>query len=334
MRLAVVGLGATGSHIARQLTQPPISHLHLFDSDDDQLTKITAAVRAVADPSITVVLGRPDVSDPPDVIVLASPAGTHTQLAAALFRAGSHVVSVSDDPDDVVDLLALDSEARELGRSIVVGAGFVPGLSCLLTRFTANRFDSVDTIGVYSAGTGGPACARQHHQALKSNGQDWRDGAWHLRRGGSGRDLAWFPEPFGARDCYRAALASPILLQQVYPEAARISARMAATRRDRLTSWLPMLRPPHEDGGPGAIRVEVRGRIGVAVETEIVGVIDHPSVAGATVAAVAAIEAGLGRAPVGASGLGSWPDAKRFLAELRRRGVRVATFTGAVGDGA
>jgi hypothetical protein len=247
-----------------------------------------------------------------------------------MLRAGSHVVSISDEPGEVGELLDLDEEARERGRSVVAGAGFVPGLSCLLSRVAADRFDSVDTIGIYSAGTGGPACARQHHRALKRDGYDWRDGDWHLRRGGSGRDLAWFPEPFGASDCYRAALASPLLLQRQFPEALRISARMAATRRDRLTSWLPMLRPPHQDGGPGAIRLEVRGRADGAVETTILGVLDHPSVAGATVAALAAIAAGVGRAPGGAAGLAARPHPPGFLSELRARGVRVATFTGAV----
>jgi saccharopine dehydrogenase-like NADP-dependent oxidoreductase len=332
MRVVVVGLGATGSHLARQLGRRPVARLQLFDTDDARLTKITAAVRAVADSSITIALGEPDPADPaggPDVVVLASPTGTHTEVARRMLRAGCHVVSISDDPQEVAELLDLDDEARERGRSVVVGAGFVPGLSCLLARFAADRFDSVDAIGIYSAGTGGPACARQHHLALKSAGRDWRDGAWQLRRGGSGRDLVWFPEPFGARDCYRAALPSPLLLQPVFPDAARISARMAATRRDRLTSWLPMLRPPHQDGGPGAIRTEVRGRMGRAVETTVLGVMDHPSVAGATVAGVATLAVGEGRAPVGAAGLAAWPDPRWYLSQLRTRGVRVATFTGA-----
>jgi hypothetical protein len=66
------------------------------------------------------------------------------------------------------------------------------------------------------------------------------------------------------------------------------------------------------------------------VETLILGAIDHPSVAAAIVAAVAAVETGAGRAPVGAGGLASWPEPKRLLSELRNRGVRVASFSGAL----
>ena len=263
-----------------------------------------------------------------DVVILAGPAGSHVELAETWLKQGSHVISISDDPDDVTGLLDLDSLASSRERSLVVGAGFVPGLSCLLTRYAADMLDTVEIISIYKAGTGGPACARQHHRALKRSGHDWLDGNWVLRRGGSGRDLAWFPDPFGARDCYRGALPSPTLLQRVFPEAERISSRIAATRRDRLTSWLPMLRPPHDDGGPGAIRVEVRGRRNRAVETIILGVIDHPSVAAGTVAAVAAAEAVAGQTPIGAHGLAAWSEPKRILAELHRRGVRVATFNG------
>ncbi len=62
------------------------------------------------------------------------------------------------------------------------------------------------------------------------------------------------------RDCYRAALPDPVLLHHAFPGVGRITARMAATRRDRLTGPLPMLAPSHLEGGPGAVRVEVRGR--------------------------------------------------------------------------
>ena len=48
-------------------------------------------------------------------------------------------------------------------------------------------------------------------------------------------------------------------LRDVFPDAVRISARVSANRRDRLTAWLPMLSPPHREGGVGAVRVEVRG---------------------------------------------------------------------------
>ncbi|MEL7158969.1 MAG: hypothetical protein AAFN30_20580 [Actinomycetota bacterium] len=328
MEIAIIGLGASGSQLARQLASADLDRLALFDSDAQRLKRTTTAVQAIAPGSTVVESGPISSQRPADVVVLASPAGTQLEAARVWLARGSHVVATSDEPDEVAGLLELDDEARERGRCVVPGAGFVPGLSCLLTRYAATRLDVVEVINVYKAGTGGPACARRHHRALKSSGHDWLDGEWVLRRGGSGRDLAWFPDPFGARDCYRGGLASPFLLQPVFPTAQRISARMAATRRDRFTSFLPMLRPPHADGGPGALRVEVRGRAGRSVETIILGVIDHPSVVTGIVAAVVAQEVGAGRVDPGARGLASWPDPARILGLLWPLGVRVASFDG------
>ncbi|MEM9654868.1 MAG: hypothetical protein AAGA65_22445 [Actinomycetota bacterium] len=329
MRVSLAGLGTTGSHLARQLRPPDVTEIQLFDVDQQRIR----SVRGALDRRIKAVSGAPDPEDPADVVVLATPAGNHAELAATMLAAGSHVVSISDDPDEVLALLDLDELAKANQRSLVVGAGFCPGLSGLLARLAADQLDAVDAINVSRAGTAGPACARQHHAALKNDGRDWRDGQWVLRRGGSGRDLAWFPDPIGARDCYRGALPSPILLQRRYPEAQRISARMSATRRDRLTGRLPMLRRPHRDGGPGGIRIEVRGRIGVGIETLVYGVMDHPSVAAATVAAVAAIRTVRGEAPIGAEGVVAWDNAADVLGELNRRGVKVAAFSGQL-DGA
>lgn len=324
MKIALAGLGTTGSHLARQLRPPEVSEISLFDIDQGRI----GPVRGALDRRIKAVSAAPDPDNPPDVTVLATPSGTHVERAEVMLAAGSHVVSIADDPDEVEALLGLDGLAARHGRSLVVGAGFCPGLSGILVRLAASQLDVVEAISVSKAGTAGPACARQHHWALKHSGQDWRDGQWELRRGGSGRDLAWFPDPIGARDCYRGALASPMLLQREFPDAHRISARMAATRRDRFTGKLPMLRKPHRDGGPGAIRVEVRGRLNGGVETLVYGVMDHPSVSAATVAAVTAIRAGLGKAPLGARGLANWPDAGSLLADLHARGVKVATFSG------
>ncbi|MEM7342006.1 MAG: Gfo/Idh/MocA family oxidoreductase [Actinomycetota bacterium] len=325
--MAVVGVGTTGSHAARQLTQLALASLVI---DDDDRRREARVAKAVATTLGRDAIGRglSDHRDHPDVVVLCTPAGTHHRLATIWLQRGAHVVSISDDPEEVAALLDLDAVARQHDRALVAGAGFAPGLSCVLARFAALDLDAVEVISVYTAGTGGPACARQHHRALKRPGRDWIDGEWVLRRGGSGRDLAWFPDPFGARDCYRGALASPLLLQRVFPEARRISARIAASRRDRLTIRLPMLRPPHRDGGPGGIRVEVRGRRADAVETRILGVMDHPSVAAGTMAAVAVAEVLDGRIGAGASGLADHDDPKRLLRELRRRGVRAAEFSG------
>lgn len=326
MRIAILGLGATGSHVARQVGTS--AELSLYDPDQSRLRLVLDALEAP-----TASACGP-TGDGADVVVVATPTGLHAKLARTALEAGSHVVSLSDRPSDVEGLLGLHDAARRAERCLVVGAGFAPGLTCLLVRHASSLLAEVHSIAVAKVGTGGPACARQHHRALKRSGRDWIDGSWVFRRGGSGRELAWFPEPIGSHDCYRADLPSPLLLHRIYPDAERISARVSATRRDRFTKWLPMLRPPHADGGPGAVRVEVRGRsLDGAVETVVYGVMAYPSVAAGAVGAVAALKIGIEPAIPGACGVGELDAALPMLQDLHDRGIRAATYEGSSAPG-
>ncbi|MGB3054161.1 MAG: hypothetical protein WBB52_04885, partial [Acidimicrobiales bacterium] len=239
----------------------------------------------------------------------------------------SSVVCTTDDVSETRRLLDLGPEAEARGVTVAVGAGFSPGLSCVLARFGADRFDTVDEIHVARLGTGGPSCARQHHAALGGEAIDWRDGGWQQRRAGSGRELVWFPDPIGGADCYRAELSDALLLVPAFPGVGRVTARLAATRRDRLTARFPMARRPHPEGGLGALRVEIRGRGPEGIDVSVLGAMDRPGVAGGAVAALAAVEVGAGRTRiVGAAGLASLVDAPGLLGELARRGVKVARF--------
>jgi hypothetical protein len=326
VRVAVVGCGAVGARAARQLlSTPDVEQVVLRDTRRDWLSTLQESLGDAAVADEPPYRSAPDA----DAVILAGPVGEHAVLAAAALERGSAVVSVADSIDDVRLLLALDGEARRRGLPVVIGAGFSPGLSCVLARFGARAFDVVEEIHVSMAGTGGPACARQHHDALRGTGLDWRDGAWVRRRGGSGRELAWFPEPIGGRDCYRAALPDTLLLVGEFPDAVRITARVGATRRDRLTMHLPMLTPPHAEGGPGAVRVELRGRRAGGHEVAVYGVMDSPAVAAGAVAAVSALWALTGRLrAVGAGGLARMVEPGPFLQELSARGVRAAVFDG------
>ena len=325
MRAVLYGTGAVGSRVARQLAST--------DGLDDLVLIDTSPGRADA---VAGSLGPParvgssaDGIDAADVVVLAVSAG-HRALAESAMERGAHVVSVSDDVEEVRALLALDAEARERALSVVVGAGFSPGMTCVLARHAAATLDHVLEVHVSKAGTGGPSCARQHHIALGGTAVDWRDGAWARRRGGSGRELCWFPDPVGGQDCYRAALPDALLLVPAFSGVQRVTARMAATRRDRLTAKLPMLRPPHPEGVIGGARVEVRGRRGTTSEVLVLGAIDRPAVACGAVAAVAAAWAADGRLTrAGAAGLAEMlDDTAPFLHDLARRGIKAAIFEG------
>jgi hypothetical protein len=125
-------------------------------------------------------------------------------------------------------------------------------------------------------------------------------------------------------------LPETVLLVGAFPDARRVTARVGANRRDRLTAHLPMLRRPHPEGTLGAIRVEMRGRQGQAQGDRVLGAVDRPAVAAGAVAALAAHWTAAGRLTrTGAGGLASLVDPGPFLAALAERGVRCAVFEGA-----
>jgi hypothetical protein len=271
----------------------------------------------------------PALIDAGDVVVLATPA-PHVPAVAQMAATGASVVSVSDDLGDARELMELHEEFAVADATLVVGAAMAPGLSGLLARMLSAQLDICDEIFVAAHATGGPACARQHHRALAGRAITWHDGEWQERAAGSGRELCWFPEPVGAHDCYRAELADPLLLHHCFPEVARINSRLSATRRDRLTARLPMLRRPHPEGGVGALRVEVRGRdADGARAVHIAGVAEFVGAAAAATAAAMAAAASVRRLPTGVVLTADERlDTHALLESVARNGVRLQEFTG------
>src|SRR5215207_170093 len=186
-RVLVVGAGAVGARAARHLAAVGDVELHVHDIRSERAASVAQALGPAARVS-------EDADEACDVAILAVPAGSHAERAAGLARRGIAVVSTSDAVTDVRALLDLDAEATERGVAVLAGAAFAPGLTCLLAAHAATMFDQVDEVHVARAGTGGPACARQHHAALSGAALDWRDGGWMHRTAGSGRELCWFPD--------------------------------------------------------------------------------------------------------------------------------------------
>lgn len=314
----VVGVGAVGHRVLRQLgpgLQATGGVLGAFDRRAERLGT-TTKVRVLREHQITEA----------DVVVLATPAPQVAEAARFVER-GCHVVCTSDDLTDLRALCDLAPLARASGVTLVAGSAVAPGLSGLLARHLGSRLDRVDELHVAVHGTGGPACARQHHRALGGRALGWHDGEWLQRPAGSGRELCWFPEPIGPRDCYRAELGDALLLHRVFADVERISVRMSATRRDRLTSRLPMLTPPNDEGGIGALRVEVRGwRNGQRV-TLVAGESERAAVAAGAVAAAFAWVAPQLESGVVLAGDATLPTAA-LLDDIVRRGVALWEFAG------
>ena len=326
MRALVIGAGAVGTKVAQQLlSSNAVDKILLRDTEPE---KLGIALKTLGSRVEVEHFPFPQNMDA-DVVVVASPRGTQLEAVKKAISLRRPTVVVSDGLSETVSILNLEKEAFELGVPVVVGTGFAPGLSCVLTAYGKTLLEQTEEIHVSKMGTGGPACALVHHRALSRMSFGWREDKWNKRLGGSGRELLWFPEPVGPQDCYHAALSDPILLHNAFPEVSRISAKMAATRRDRVTAFFPMLTPPHNEGGIGAIRVELRGSKNGVQENIVLGVSEHPASAAAAVTALTTEYLLKQKINLNhMSTLALIVEPSEFLSELTKRSIAVEIFEG------
>ena len=323
MDILIVGAGVVGAGVVERLANAPsvpVGRVAVVDRNPHRAWQLSEKYGS------PVTVGSLD--DSADVVVLATASGSQARLARRLLARGRAMLSTSDSVADVRRLIGMHGVAQRQNTLVAVGVGMAPGLANVLAVQAAAELDRVTEVHVAKFGTGGPACARQHHRALGSLALEWR-GGWKQRPGGSGRELCWFPSPVDAADCYRAALPDPMLLARTFSGADRITARMAATRRDRFSSWLPMLRPPHPEGRLGAVRVEVRGQKGQKWTGRILGASAPPGTVTAAVlmSAIEIFAAGKLN-QVGAVGLSEVVDTAEFLGVLEGQGVVCEEFSG------
>lgn len=323
--IGILGLGAVGSQLLQRLhTSLPQIPILLSSSDRE---KVPSQMKSQSDIRYCTKHEKIEELDI-SLLVLSCSSGQHLQTAQRAIRRGISVISISNKVSDVTGLLKLKDDVKETGASLVIGASFSPGLTCALVDFASKELDYVDEIHIAKDGTGGPSCAKQHHRAMKRPSIDWWDGKWVRRAGGSGRELIWFPEPIAGADCYRAALPDSIILKQLFPSTSRITARVSATRQDRFTSWLPMLTPPHRDGGLGAVRVEVRGRLENQRITKVLGAVSAPSTATAIVTEVLCEMHQMGELKNTVGGVASICDSTIFLKNIKNKGIDILEFDG------
>ena len=320
----VVGLGAVGTRVARQLIDTPgFDRVLLADRDADQLAEVCAVFGTDAQRT-DFSPGDPIPTDV-DVVVTALPAGVDHPIVTAAIAAGVPLASSEEEHEALDQLRALDPNARGAGVAIGVGCGLAPGLVDALARHAASMFDKVDEIRVARTGWAGPASVATVRYERRVPVRTWHDGTWREDHPHSD-SLVWFPEPIGARDC-RTVTGATALLVDAFPDVARIGVQLGEPpKRTRLR------RRFGDEGEWGAARVEVWGRRDGSFDCTVYGVVERTAVAaGAVLAVVAAQLAGVIGPRIdrpGVHGLGALVDPVPFLAELAQRGVRAAAFEG------
>jgi hypothetical protein len=211
---------------------------------------------------------------------------------------------------------------------VIAGAGLAPGLADVLVRHAADAFDRVDDVNVARWGAAGEASASTLRVALVDKGAELRDGTVNELKKRGGEELVWFPDPVDARGCEPVGNALELLAQAV-PGLPRATMRMG--RPEKAARGWP--RRPDPINEWGALRVEVWGTRNNAREPVVYGAIERMDIAAGTVLALAAVGVvgllgDLVEAAPGVHGLGAVARPRALLAELARRGVKVAIFEG------
>ncbi len=323
----LVGAGAVGGRAARQLVETAgIDRLLIADARPAR----AAQVAEVMGDGATTIDWHPGTGLPAgvDAVAAAVPAGDDVTVVRDAIDAGVPCVTATDDAATLHLLLELDDAARERDVPVVIGAGLAPGLGDLLLRHACDAFDLVDDVNVARWGIAGDASASTVRVALAERGAELRAGRVEplVKRGGE--ELIWFPDPVDARACEPVANGLELLLHAA-PDLERATVRFAAPERPA-RPWPRRSDPVNEWG---AVRVEVWGRRGAARDTVVYGAIERTEVAAGTVlalttAALAGALPGLVTRTAGVRGLGGVAQPRAFLAELSRRGVKVAVFEG------
>ena len=270
------------------------------------------------------------IPDGVDAVACAVPAGDDVTIVRDALEAGVPVrVGHRRHHRDPGPARARRAPRREAGVPVIVGAGLAPGLSDVLVRHAADGLDTIDDVNVARWGAAGDASASTVRVALADRGAELRDGEIVPLAKRGGEELIWFPNPVDARGCEPVSNGLELLLHAV-PGLGRATIRFSRPEKPGWT--LPRRADPVNEWG--AIRVEVWGTRGPTHEPVVYGAIERTEIAAGTVLALTrrgagrrAARAGGARARACTVSGGSWCP-RAFLAELARRGVKVAVFEG------
>jgi predicted dehydrogenase len=115
--VAVVGAGYWGPNLVRNFQASPAFHLDaLCDLDLARATKVLGRYSTVrATDSLAEVLANPEIQ----AVAIATPAGTHLDVAMAALRAGKHVLVEKPLAATYAEGLQLVDEARQRGLTLM-----------------------------------------------------------------------------------------------------------------------------------------------------------------------------------------------------------------------
>jgi lysine 6-dehydrogenase len=138
------------------------------------------------------------------------------KVARACIDAGVNYVSICDDYDAAAAFLELDDDARKAGVTAITGVGWTPGITNMLARMGADRFDEVESInvawGCHTSDTEGKAVTFHAIHIFAGCVPSFQEGRTAWIDAGSQRELMRFPAPVGEVFVYHLGHPEPVTI--------------------------------------------------------------------------------------------------------------------------
>ena len=151
MKVTVIGAGAIGSAIARDLVERDnVSHVQVCDSHARLLQQLDNQLKSPKLRSFQVdvrdlrVLSS--ILNSSDVAIGAVVSRLNPRLARLCLDQKIHFCDLGGDDSTVHEILSMNEEAKRKSIWLVPNCGLAPGLVNILSRTAVAEFDEVDTV--------------------------------------------------------------------------------------------------------------------------------------------------------------------------------------------
>jgi saccharopine dehydrogenase-like NADP-dependent oxidoreductase len=230
--LVIGGAGAMGMVTVRDLAESSeVSEVVIADANVERAKQIQSWTG-----SKKVSVTKLDVSDheslvntmqKADAVADAAPYHLNMVVTKAAIEAKRNLTDLGGVYHMTLKQLELDTETKKAGVSIVLGCGIAPGIADILTKFGADKLDTVDEAHIrYGEVNFGPAkykwTFRTVLEEYTAGPVVFEDGKFKELAPFSGKHVFEFPEPIGKRNCCYALYSGLPTLPKTIGKGVRV----------------------------------------------------------------------------------------------------------------
>lgn len=251
MKIAIVGAGAMGMFVAREIARSePRASLFIIDADLGRARQIAAILAAVASQHARCdardVTGLATVLHGTEVVVNAAQYDVNLDVMRACLAARCHYLDLGGMFHMTQRQLALGEEFKQAGLTAILGIGAAPGMTNVMARLACDQLDTVEVIETAFAAAAPqapsspvfvpPYSIRTIMQEFCEESMQFLAGTHSAQPALAGRKSIQFAPPIGIVDCVYTLHSEPATLPAVF-----------AAKGVREVTWRLGLPPALED---------------------------------------------------------------------------------------